>query len=107
MPATNKELIASLKENGVLRSKRIEAALRTVDRADFVPPELHAVAYADEALPIGEGRGILVYPSRGVISKEQKLKDGSFTSEEYTGFAFVPCVSSPLPTEEFQPTKNL
>lgn len=42
------------------------------------------------ALRIG---GVIVYPSRGVIKKEQKLTEQKFTVEEYPGFAFVPFVS--------------
>lgn len=46
-------LIFSLKEKGVLRDPRIEDALRSVDRKNFVPPEFRDSAYLDDALPIG------------------------------------------------------
>lgn len=52
------KLIRRLKAIGVLRSPLIEAALRSVDRADFVPEEIKDLAYLDEALPIGEGQTI-------------------------------------------------
>lgn len=51
-------LIFSLKEKGVLRDPRILAALRDVDRKDFIPFELQDSAYVDDALPIGLGQTI-------------------------------------------------
>ena len=52
------ELIQGLKGKGVLRSKRIEEALRAVPRVLFVPESLQGQAYDDEALPIGQGQTI-------------------------------------------------
>ena len=52
------ELIEGLKYRGVLKSKRIENSLRKIDRAYFVPDELRTYAYADTALPIGDGQTI-------------------------------------------------
>lgn len=51
-------LIAELKEKGVLQSPSILRALEEIDRADFLPEELRDVAYEDTALPIGEGQTI-------------------------------------------------
>jgi len=47
---TNDELIASLRRSGVLRSATVEAALRAVPRALFVPEELADQAYVDTPL---------------------------------------------------------
>lgn len=55
---TNEMLIKHLKNTGVLKSAAVEEALRVMDRAQFVPEELKAVAYADTALPIGAGQTI-------------------------------------------------
>jgi protein-L-isoaspartate(D-aspartate) O-methyltransferase len=55
---TNGTFIALLKDSGAVKTKAVEEALRAVDRARFVPEELKAVAYADTALPIGEGQTI-------------------------------------------------
>ncbi len=46
-------LITHLKQLGVLQSSRIIEALRTVNRADFIPKDLRKYAYDDVALPIG------------------------------------------------------
>ena len=47
-----------LQRTGVLKSGKIFDAFGVIDRADFVPEELKSSAYADEALPIGEGQTI-------------------------------------------------
>lgn len=47
------KLIDSLIHNGVLKSPALIEAFETVDRADFVPYELKAMAYEDIPLPIG------------------------------------------------------
>lgn len=52
------DLIQELKRKKVLKSARIAAALREVDRADFVPENLMEFAYVDDALPIGRGQTI-------------------------------------------------
>lgn len=52
------ELIVHLKKRGVLKSKRTEEALRTVDRVHFVPEEMQSKAYGDYPLPIGGGQTI-------------------------------------------------
>jgi protein-L-isoaspartate(D-aspartate) O-methyltransferase len=46
-----------IRERGV-RSARVLAAMESVPRHLFVPPERVSDAYADEALPIGEGQTI-------------------------------------------------
>ncbi len=47
------ELIRELKNQGILRSKNIISAFRTVDRADFVPEKMKDLAYLNRPLPIG------------------------------------------------------
>ena len=55
---TNDSLIVSLKDSGAIASKAVEEAFRAVDRARFVTKEARPHAYADTALPIGEGQTI-------------------------------------------------
>ncbi len=52
------ELIRLLKQKGVLRSSRLEQALREIDRVDFVQEGFREAAYEDTALPIGGGQTI-------------------------------------------------
>jgi protein-L-isoaspartate(D-aspartate) O-methyltransferase len=53
-------LLASLREH--VADERVLAAIATVDRAAFVPPDLRAHAYDDEALPLGEGTATISQP---------------------------------------------
>lgn len=56
--ATNESLIQSLIDEGVLKTPRIIAAFRAIDRADFVPEESKGEAYGNYPLPIGEEQTI-------------------------------------------------
>ncbi len=53
-------LLASLREH--VADERVLAAIAAVDRAAFVPPDLRAHAYDDEALPLGEGTATISQP---------------------------------------------
>ena len=55
---SNEALIVDLKSRGVLRSARIEEALRIVDRKTFVPPQFNPRAYGDFPLPLPGGQSI-------------------------------------------------
>jgi len=58
MPETLEELIKSLKSLGVLKSKKLEGALRKIKREYFVPEKYRGSAYIDYPLPIGHGQTI-------------------------------------------------
>lgn len=51
-------LIQSLIADGYLKTPRIIAAFRAIDRADFVLPEYRGEAYGNYPLPIGQGQTI-------------------------------------------------
>src|SRR3989344_8045755 len=56
---TKKErLIASLIEDGYLKTFAVIAAFRAIDRKDFVLPEYEGEAYENYPLPIGHGQTI-------------------------------------------------
>ncbi len=57
-PQNLEQLISHLKRQGVLKSAKIEAALRQVDRKNFIPAHLIDQAYADRPLPLAEGQTI-------------------------------------------------
>jgi len=52
------KLIQELVEEGYLKTARIIAAFRAVDRVDFVLPEYKLEAYGNYPLPIGQGQTI-------------------------------------------------
>jgi len=54
----NSKLVDSLVESGVLKTPRLIEAFLSVDRIDFVPQELRAMAYDDNPLPIGSAQTI-------------------------------------------------
>lgn len=58
MPSSNAEMIADLKQKGVLKTDRIIKAFTAVDRRNFLQVEQYAHAYDDTALPILSGQTI-------------------------------------------------
>ena len=55
---SHQELIAHLRRSGVLKTPAIIQAFEAIDRRHFIPPSLVEVAYADTALPLGQGQTI-------------------------------------------------
>ena len=55
---TQENLIRELIEDGYLKTPKIIDAFRTMDRRDFVPEEVRAMAYENTALPIGQNQTI-------------------------------------------------
>ena len=58
MIESNKNLVKHLKDKGLLRTKELEDAFRSIDRADFAPEDYKVEAYEDYPLPIGFGQTI-------------------------------------------------
>lgn len=58
MNESNETLISYLKEKGLLDSKELEGAFRTVDRVNFVLEDYKVEAYEDYPIPIGFGQTI-------------------------------------------------
>eukprot|EP00967_Tisochrysis_lutea_P133484 scaffold234380_cov32-Tisochrysis_lutea.AAC.2 len=55
---THEELVSNMRRDGTLKHAPVEQALRKVDRAAFVPPELLRSAHEDRPLPIGYAQTI-------------------------------------------------
>jgi protein-L-isoaspartate(D-aspartate) O-methyltransferase len=55
---TYQELISNLVKEGYLKTSRIIAAFKKIDRINFVPEELEEEAYVNAPLPIGFGQTI-------------------------------------------------
>ncbi|WP_418641098.1 protein-L-isoaspartate O-methyltransferase [Sulfurimonas sp. ST-27] len=56
--STNRELIQSMQNSGVLKTPQIIEAFEKIDRKYFVPEGFEEAIYRDAPLPIGEGQTI-------------------------------------------------
>lgn len=54
------DLVARLERTGAIRSPRVAAAMRAVERERFIPHATIEEAYADQAMPIKESNGIVL-----------------------------------------------
>jgi len=55
---TNADLVGQLKARGLITHSKVERALASIDRANYVPKNQVASAYEDRPLPIGHGATI-------------------------------------------------
>ncbi len=95
-PTNLEELITHLKNQGVLKSTNIEAALRRVDRKEFVPPALIEQAYLDKPLPLADGQTIS-QPTTVVFMLELlSTKPGQKVLDIGAGSGWVSCLLAEL-----------
>lgn len=80
-----KELIDSLKAQGVLKSAGVIAAFEAVDRRNFVPEEMGASAYADEPLSIGFGQTISQPSTVAFMMEHLAAKEGDIIFDVGSG----------------------
>lgn len=90
MRELKESMIRSLREQGVLKSKIIEEALRAVPREEFLwPGEPRFLAYVDEPRPLGESGQTISAPHMVVIMLEElELKEGLKVLEIGTGSGY-------------------
>ena len=69
-----------------IRSPEILAAIRSVPRHLFVPPEIRATAYEDRPLLIGYGQSILATDHCGVDDRVAGAASQSPPAEDQNGF---------------------
>jgi protein-L-isoaspartate(D-aspartate) O-methyltransferase len=72
------------------------AAMRTVPRHEFVPPELRANAYDDRPLPIGRGQTISQPYLVALMSELAELRGGESVLEVGTGSGYQAAVLAEL-----------
>ncbi len=77
------------------------AAMRTVPRHEFVPPELRAAAYEDRPLPIGRGQTISQPYIVAFMSELIELRGGESVLEVGTGSGYQAAVLAELSARVF------
>lgn len=82
---TKENLIKELIADGYLKSQPVIDAFRSVDRKDFVPPELKDRAYVNSALPIGKKQTISQPLVVAMMLELLELKPGEKVLEIGTG----------------------
>jgi protein-L-isoaspartate(D-aspartate) O-methyltransferase len=93
--APRRRMVERLAEAGV-RDRRVLAAFAAVPRHLLVPEALHAQAYRDAALPIGEGQTISAPGVVAAMSEALELKGGETVLEIGTGSGYQAAILSQL-----------
>jgi len=84
-----------------VHQERVLGAMAKVPREEFVPPELRAASYADQALPIGHGQTISQPFIVAFMTEELELKPGDRVLEIGTGSGYQAAVLAELMAEVF------
>ena len=87
-----------LRRRGI-EDERVLAAMGRVPRELFVPPELHDVAYADAALPIGDGQTISQPYMAALICEQLALHGSERVLDVGTGSGYQAAVLAELAAE--------
>lgn len=89
-------LVASLRDQGYVRSASVERALRAVPRAVFVPDEVRDRAYEDEPLDIGDGQVVTAPHLVARMCELLELRPGHRVLEVGTGCGYHAAVVAEL-----------
>ena len=92
-------LIEHLESQGVLNSKNLKQALQKVDRKNFVPKNLKAVAYSDQAMPLTEGQTISQPTTVVFMLEKLKVESGQKVLDIGAGSGWVSCILGELAGE--------
>jgi protein-L-isoaspartate(D-aspartate) O-methyltransferase len=91
-------MLALLREHGI-EDERVLAAMAAVPRELFVPESLRDEAYADAALPIGEGQTISQPYMVALICEQLALRGGERVLDVGTGSGYQAAVLAELAAE--------
>jgi protein-L-isoaspartate(D-aspartate) O-methyltransferase len=99
---TERERMVSMQLEGRgIEDARVLAAMRSVPRHEFVPPELMEHAYLDEPLPIGEGQTISQPYIVALMSEALQLRGGERVLEIGTGSGYQAAILATMGAEVF------
>jgi len=85
-------VITELKEIGILKSERVEKAIREIPREEFIPDYLKKYAYADTPLPIGYHQTTSALHMVTMLCEYTNLSEGNFTLEIGGGSGYMASV---------------
>jgi protein-L-isoaspartate(D-aspartate) O-methyltransferase len=91
---SNEALVDYLREYGFLKSKRVEAAFRAVDRAVFVPKEYSLQAYVDYPLPVLKLQTISAPSVVAIMTEALDVEEGMKVLEVGAGSGYQAAVLS-------------
>ena len=91
-----KDLIDHMKNSGVLRSKRIEKALKEVPRHEFIPKKQEMFAYDDAPVPIGHGQTISQPTTVVMMTEALEVRKGQKILEIGSGSGWQAAILSKL-----------
>jgi len=83
-----RELVQRLKEEGIVRSRKVEEAMLSIPREAFVPTHLRDRAYEDHPLPIGFGQTISAPHMVAIMTEELDPNPGDKVLEIGTGSGY-------------------
>ena len=93
-PARRAMIDSQLRVSGV-NDPAILAALAAIPREDFVPAERRAVAYADRAVPLGDGTVLAPALTHGQMLTAAEPVAGAPVEEDEVRAAAVPSAAAP------------
>jgi protein-L-isoaspartate(D-aspartate) O-methyltransferase len=96
----NERLIEHIKGIGYLKSKKIEDALRSVKRENFVPDDMKYLAYRDTPLYIGSNQTISQPSTVVVMTEVLDVKEGQKVLEIGTGSGWQAAILGKLVGEK-------
>ncbi len=94
------QLIEKLLRRGYIKSERVEKAMRTVPRHEFVPSRVKDRAYVDSPQPIGEGQTISAPHMVAMMVEKLNIEKGQKILEVGGGRGYHAAVISELVGEE-------
>lgn len=84
-----KKLVRRLREQGIIRSKKVEMSFLNVPREEFVWPDVRDQAYLDTPLPLGNtGQTISAPHMIAIMLEELNLEKGDHVLEIGTGSGY-------------------
>lgn len=92
----NERLINHIKENGYLKSKDLEQAIRNAQRHNFVPEDIAQMAYEDMPLSIGKNQTISQPSTVAVMTEALEVNAGHKVLEVGTGSGWQAAILSHL-----------